>query len=380
MPDEYIRLQKKPANLTWDEFGVLARKQFQIDQEKEMKRLKEKKEQTLAFRKAQTFIQAQLDAKKKTNKQLQLAKQKEEEERKKQIAENKKKQEEEEKRKKQEEEQKRLEEERKKKEEEEKRKQEEEMRKKQEELEQKEREEAERRKQKEKDEAKNQAQLDLNNSFLHLIATNPDENCDARLEITEEQLAFELQALGGKIKPDPDDLREKLQEIGSLLSDDDVLFALRNLKDIGSSMRKSKRTLFESDHGKSNGEDPLAKSPPTIPLHQIKTEDGHSPSGRVTRSNSALSGVKSPPAKIFQGMKRVNETALASSLSAKRRKTGSTPSRPRNSTPSRHTPGVDHCTSHAEAKCKASDLGNAFLKSKKLTKSNTTVVYNAITE
>ena len=280
-----------------------------------------------------------------------------------------------------------MEEERKKKEEEEKRKQEEEMRKKQEEerkkqkeLEQKEREEAERRKQKEKDEAKNQAQLDLNNSFLHLIATNPDENCDDGLEITEEQLAFELQALGGKIKPDPDDLREKLQEIGSLLSDDDVLFALRNLKEIGSSMRKSKRTLFESDHGKSNGEDPLAMSPPTIPLHQIKTEDGHSPSGRVTRSNSALSGVKSPPAKIFQGMKRVNETALASSLSAKRRKTGSTPSRPKSSTPSRQTPGVDHCTSHAEAKCKASDLGNAFLKSKKLTKSNTTVVYNAITE
>ena len=43
-------------------------------------------------------------------------------------------------------------------------------------------------------------------------------------------------------------------------------------------------------------------------------------------------------------------------------------------------PGVEHCTSHAEAKCKASDLGNAFLKSKKLTKSNSTTIYNAITE
>ena len=120
--------------------------------------------------------------------------------------------------------------------------------------------------------------------------------------------------------------------------------------------------------------------PPIIPLHEIKTEDGHSPSGCVTRSNSALAGVKSPPAKVFQGMKRLNETALAPSLSVKRRKTGSTPSSPKSSTPSRQTPGVEHCTSHAKAKCKASDLGNAFLKSKKLTKSNSTTVYNAITE
>ena len=222
--------------------------------------------------------------------------------------------------------------------------------------------------------------MDLNNSFLHLMATDADQNFDDEIEVMEEQLAFELKALGGKVKPEPDDLRDKLEEIGSLLSDDDVLFALRNLKQIGSLMRKRKRTLFEVDQGKSNAEDPLAMSPPTIPVHEIKTEDGHSPSGRVTRSNSALAGVKSPPAKVFQGMKRLNETALASSLTVKRRRTGSTPSRPKNSTPSRQTPGVEHCTSHAEAKCKASDLGNAFLKSKKLTKSSSTTIYNAIKE
>ena len=90
--------------MTWDEVAVLARKQFKIDQEKEIKRLQDKKQQTLAFRNAQTFLQAQLDAKKKANKQLQLQKQKEEEERQKQIAENKKKQEEEEQRKREEEE------------------------------------------------------------------------------------------------------------------------------------------------------------------------------------------------------------------------------------------------------------------------------------
>ena len=103
MPDEYIRLQKKPDNLTWDEFAVLARKQFKIDHENEIKRLKDKKQQQLVFRNAQTILQAKLDAKKKANKQLQLQKQ-EEEEQQKQIAENKKKQEEEEQRKSKEEE------------------------------------------------------------------------------------------------------------------------------------------------------------------------------------------------------------------------------------------------------------------------------------
>ena len=43
LPDEYIRLQKKLDNLTWDEFTVLAQKQFKIDQENELKRLKDKK-------------------------------------------------------------------------------------------------------------------------------------------------------------------------------------------------------------------------------------------------------------------------------------------------------------------------------------------------
>ena len=106
LPDEYICLQKKPDNLTWDEFTVLAQKQFKIDQENELKKLKDKKQQQLVFRNAQTILQAKLDAKRKANKHLQLQKQKDEEEWQKQIAENKKKQEEEEQRKRDEEEQK----------------------------------------------------------------------------------------------------------------------------------------------------------------------------------------------------------------------------------------------------------------------------------
>ena len=90
--------------MTWDEFAVLAQKHFKIDQENEIKRLKDKKQQQLAFHNAQTILQAQLNAKRKANKQLQLQKQKDEEERQKQIAENKKKQEEEEQRKRDEEE------------------------------------------------------------------------------------------------------------------------------------------------------------------------------------------------------------------------------------------------------------------------------------
>ena len=106
LPDEYIRLQKKPDNLTWGEFTVLDRKQFKIDHENELKRLKDKKQQQLVFRNAKTILQAKLDAKRKANKQLQLQKQKDEEEWQKQIAANKKRQEEEEQRKRDEEERK----------------------------------------------------------------------------------------------------------------------------------------------------------------------------------------------------------------------------------------------------------------------------------
>ena len=45
---------------------------------------------------------------------------------------------------------------------------------------------------------KNQAQMDLNNSFLHLMAMDPDENFGDGIEVTEEQLASELKALGEK--------------------------------------------------------------------------------------------------------------------------------------------------------------------------------------
>ena len=74
LPEEYICLQKKLDNLTWDEFTVLAQKQFKIDQENELKRLKDKKQQQLVFRNAQTILQAKLNAKRKANKQLQLQK------------------------------------------------------------------------------------------------------------------------------------------------------------------------------------------------------------------------------------------------------------------------------------------------------------------
>ena len=53
---------------------MLARKQFKIDQENEIKRLKDKKQQQLAFHNAQTILQAQLDAKKKSKQTVTAAK------------------------------------------------------------------------------------------------------------------------------------------------------------------------------------------------------------------------------------------------------------------------------------------------------------------
>ena len=53
---------------------MLARKQFKIDQENELKRLKDKKQQQLVFRNAQTILQAKLDAKRKSKQTVTAAK------------------------------------------------------------------------------------------------------------------------------------------------------------------------------------------------------------------------------------------------------------------------------------------------------------------
>ena len=70
-----------------------------------------------------------------------------------------------------------------------------------------------------------------------------------------------------------DGVKEALREVGSLIMDEDVLFALRSLKEVGKEMRKSKRSLFEENGEKINSNSVNATSSPYLGIVQIKQEN-----------------------------------------------------------------------------------------------------------
>ena len=154
-------------------------------------------------------------------------------------------------------------------------------------------------------------------------------------------------------------LRQSIAELGTLIMDEDIHFALRNLKELGIQMRKTRRTLFEQekeegDHSVLTGSLTTVNSP-ILGTLQIKQENDLL-NGVQMRSSSSL---RSPPAQLFQGMKRHNEETFAGSMSAsKRKKNGNTPSRSRTpaSTPNRIAAFTDQCVSQGEIKCKNSPV------------------------
>ena len=176
-------------------------------------------------------------------------------------------------------------------------------------------------------------------------------------------------------------LWQSIAELGSLIMDEDVHFALRNLKELGIQMRKSRRTLFEQE--KEEGDQSVFSgslatvNSPVLGTLQIKQENDVQ--NRVqTRSTSIL---RSPPLQLFQGMKRHSEETFAGTMSAsKRKKNGNTPSHSRTpaSTPNRIAASTDQCASQSEIKCKKADQGNTFLQTKKITKSNNSAIFKSV--
>ena len=150
-------------------------------------------------------------------------------------------------------------------------------------------------------------------------------------------------------------LRQSIAELGSLIMDEDVLFALRNLKQLGIEMRKSRRTLFEQEKEESddivfNGSGSAANSPVVGILHIKQEKDEHN--GVKTRSSSNLC---SPPPQLFHGMKRYSEETFSETMSqSKKRKPGNTPSHQKTpvSTPNRVPALADECLAQAKIKCK----------------------------
>ena len=219
--------------MSWEEFSKVARKKFEDSQISEIEKLNESKRlQNIAMQKAKQILN---DKKMRTDAER-LAEQI-------RLKQEKEKQEEEEKKRKEEEERKRKDEEEKewlRKEEERKHQEEEEAKRKgKEEADRLEREKQEEL-QRQKDEQKRQqalleAQISLDSDFVTLFDNGSTMDT---LVIPDEPDETNL------LK---DGVKEALREVGSLIMDEDVLFALRSLKEVGKEMRKSKRSLFERD-------------------------------------------------------------------------------------------------------------------------------------
>ena len=178
-------------------------------------------------------------------------------------------------------------------------------------------------------------------------------------------------------------LEGKLKKVSELLNDPDVILALENLKCIGSDMRK--RNLVPGDgkpvqrmldmgvgsaHVGENNSDGCVNNTPV----QVKVE------------KQDMAPIRSPPSKVFSGHKRhTSETFHVGISSAKKKKTGNTPSRCQvggspTGTPVRPSTNFEECLVQADSKSKIAESGNLFLKKKKITPANADVVYQCVTE
>ena len=198
-----------------------------------------------------------------------------------------------------------------------------------EEMEHLQREEEERlRKEEEEKLAKEEAENILKDSLCSLVSSGTKSDS---IDLSSEDIFRELSDLRSKrLGIDHADihLRQSIAKLGSLIMDEDVHYALRNLKQLGIEMRKSRQSLFEKEKEESDnivfsGSGSAANSP-VVGIVQIKQEKDEQ-NGVKTRSSSNLC---SPPPQLFHGMKWYSEESFSETMSqSKRRKTGNTPSR-----------------------------------------------------
>ena len=238
---------------------------------------------------------------------------------------------------------------------------EEEERQAKEEMEHLQREEEERlHKEEEEKLAKEEAENILKDSLCSLVSSGT--KCDP-IDLSSEDIFRELSDLRSKrLGIDHADIH--LRELGSLIMDEDVHYALWNLKQLGIEMWKSRRSLFDQEKEESDNivfsSSGSAANSPVVGIVQIKQEKDEE-NGVKTRSSSNL---RSPLPQLFHGMKRYSKESFSEMMSqSKRRKTGNTPSRQKTpvSTPNRVPASADECLSQVEIKCKKADQGYNFL-------------------
>ena len=425
LPAEYIGTLDKPPNMTWPEFSAIVQDQFMERQKKEIERETKQLQQINALEGAKKQLiekQKQLSDKKKEREKQKL----EQEQRDREQAQKEQ-----------------LEKENFEREEREKQQRaREQVEKEQREKEQREKEQAERdRKERERiDREEREKQQAIQEAFKIPLTQSgggeynffdPDQSqvgfsvddhtatsngANADMNMTEKCAPVAGAGFDGS---KPEDSSENLSELGTLFLDSDVLFALPNLKKIGSAMRQSSSPLqdplprgaFPEDNSSRERVRPSSSKTlfPTggggmeksIGNAIIKKEnDGgvefemggisFQQSGMHTGQQTMGRGFQSPPGpgRVFMNLKRHSEDTFIGSHSGKKRRTSSvntTPNRGKvggspTSTPQQMSNSIDTLVAQADVKCKVADLGDTFLKKKKTTPSSSGTLYKKVKE
>ena len=369
LPMAYVKQKmRKPDHLTWDQFLAILNREFKSQQDTKIANMTSALRQKKAWDKANAIIAEQNAQKERDRLQK--------------IADEQKKKDDEEKERKLKEEQERVEREKKREEEKKQR-------------------EKEEREQKEKQERAQQEAEQMAKKLIPSFFDNDNE------EVPVEDLNLSALSAGRGSGIDFDSivnlqertvdvnqrnfdiattLGKNLKEVSSALLDPDVMYALKHLKEIGielrqyhekedSSSAKPVQRMLDLSHPVNQ---PNSAGPTQMlsPLH-IKTEKDD-----AVPINTPSFPVRSPPQKLFIGMKRCTSDTFTDAVSTKKRRGGGTPGRGRVTspahTPVRHTRNIDECIAQADAKSRNAEIGNKFLRSKKVTPANGSIVFHAV--
>ena len=187
--------------------------------------------------------------------------------------------------------------------------------------------------------------------------------------------------------PQSEQVESKLTELGALIVDDDVLYALKNLKQMGQTMKQAVQNDVEVFNqlsllrGRSLFRDVRSNVSGTVnPVDIMIPLDG-TPAFIKQESRSGISYASPPPAgRVFGGLKRLSsEGFVENTSSVKRKRTGSTPAlSPSIESPSHAKSSMEILQSQAEAKGKLALVAETFIWKKKLTNSNRMTIYDSV--
>ena len=187
--------------------------------------------------------------------------------------------------------------------------------------------------------------------------------------------------------PQSEQVESKLTELGALIVDDDVLYALKNLKQMGQTMKQAVQNDAEAFNqssllcGSSLFRDVRSNVSGTVNPVDIMTPLDGTPAFIKQESQSGISYASPPPAgRVFSGLKCLSsEEFVKNTSSAKRKRTGSTPAQsPSIGSPSHAKSSMEILQSQTEAKGKLALAAEMFIRKKKLTNSNCMTIYDSV--